>query len=70
MEPKHIAELIDIVAEQARQGADWNDADIKRHSDLNRVLWDLARERGVKDEVDSILQERAAREIFEALDRL
>lgn len=70
MTANDIADLIETLAASAARGADWTDADIKRHSHLNRVLWDEARARGLASQVDDILQGRAVAEVVAALDRL
>jgi hypothetical protein len=65
-----IADLIDLLADFSARGAQWSDAEIKRYSNLNRALWELARNNGIKDEVDSILQERSMLAMFEAMDKI
>ena len=65
-----IADLIDIVVDSATRGAEWTDIDIQKYSNLNRALWDLARERNIKEEVDVILQERCVRKVIEELEKI
>ena len=70
MEATDIADLIELLADFSARGAQWSDAEIERYSNLNRALWELARNNGIKDEVDSILQERSVLAMFEALDKI
>lgn len=58
-----IARSILIIAEDVTKGA----LTIEEGSELNRYLWDLARDRGVAIEVDALLQATAEAEMQAAI---
>ncbi len=70
MTATEIADLISLLDESSIRGAEWTDVEIQRYSNLNRALWDLARKNGIKEEVDSILYERAVLKVFETIDKI
>jgi hypothetical protein len=70
MTATEIADLIDLVVESSVRGAEWTDTEIQRFSNLNRALWNLARERNIKEEVDNILQERSMLTMLKAIDKI
>lgn len=63
MTAHHIAILIDRTAKAACSG----ELSLETCSDINRGLWNLAREKGISKEVDAHLQEWSIAEIQAAI---
>jgi len=63
MKAHQIAALIDLVATECQRG----NMSFEVHVDLNAALWNLASERGVREEVHEILQETTEEEMSEAV---
>ena len=63
MTAHHIAILIDRTAKAATSG----ELSLETCSDINRGLWNLAREKGISKEVDGYLQEWSIKEIEAAI---
>lgn len=63
MEAYQIAALIDLAAVACRKG----DMSFEVHTDLNAALWNLATDRGIREDVHEILQELSENEMSEAV---
>lgn len=63
MDPRNIAKLIGLVADDAMA----NRISMATHGALNAALWNLAMASGTEDEVDRILQAEAEAGMLEAM---
>jgi len=63
MKAHQIAALIDLVATECQRG----NMAFEVHADLNASLWNLAVERGIREDVHAILQEESEAEMSEAV---
>ena len=63
MKAHQIAALIDLVVHECQRG----NMSFEVHADLNAALWNLAVERGIREDVHAILQEESEAEMSEAV---
>ena len=63
MKAHQIACLIDLVTAECQRG----NMSLEVHTDLNAALWNLAMERGIREDVDAILQEESEWEMSETV---